>query len=165
MLTKLEAARSAARSGAATVLCNGLAPDALLRVARGEAAGTIFLAGSKLASRKHWLAYTAAPRGQLVLDDGAVRALLERGRSLLPAGIRRVQGRFGIGDPVGCLDEGGREVARGLVAYTAAEVERIKGLSTKEALRVLGYSNGDEVIHRDDLVLLEPRPRGAGARG
>jgi glutamate 5-kinase len=163
MVTKLEAAGSAARSGAATVLCNGLAADVLLRVAHGEAAGTIFLAGSKIASRKHWLAYTAAPRGQLVLDEGAVRALLERGRSLLPAGITRVQGRFGIGDPVACLDPGGREIARGLVAYTAAEVERIKGLSTKEALRVLGYSNGDEVIHRDDLVLLEPRPRGAGA--
>jgi len=165
MLTKLEAARTAARSGAATVVCNGLAPDSLLRVARGEPAGTIFLAGTKLGSRKHWLAYTAAPRGHLVLDDGAVRALLERGRSLLPAGIARVEGRFGIGDPVACLDPHGREIARGLVAYTAAEVERIKGLSTKEALRVLGYSNGDEVIHRDDLVLLEPRPQGAGARG
>ena len=165
MLTKLEAARSAARSGAATVVCNGLAPDSLLRVARGEPAGTIFLAGTKLGSRKHWLAYTAAPRGRLVLDDGAVRALLERGRSLLPAGIASVEGRFGIGDPVACVDARGREVARGLVAYTAAEVDRIKGLSTKEALRVLGYSNGDEVIHRDDLVLLEPRPQGAGARG
>jgi glutamate 5-kinase len=163
MLTKLEAARTAARSGAATVLCNGLAPDSLLRVARGDAAGTIFLAGTKLGSRKHWLAYTAAPRGQLVLDDGAVRAVVER--SLLPAGIAGVEGRFGIGDPVACLDARGREVARGLVAYTAAEVDRIKGLSTKEALRVLGYSNGDEVIHRDDLVLLEPRPRGAGTRG
>jgi len=165
MLTKLEAARSAARSGAATVVCNGLAPDSLLRVARGEPAGTIFLAGTKLGSRKHWLAYTAAPRGRLVLDDGAVRALLERGRSLLPAGIASVEGRFGIGDPVACVDARGREVARGLVAYTAAEVDRIKGLSTKEAVRVLGYSNGDEVIHRDDLVLLEPRPQGAGARG
>ena len=165
MLTKLEAARTAARSGAATVVCNGLAPDSLLRVARGEPAGTIFLAGTKLGSRKHWLAYTAAPRGRLVLDDGAVRALLERGRSLLPAGIASVEGRFGIGDPVACVDARGREVARGLVAYTAAEVDRIKGLSTKEAVRVLGYSNGDEVIHRDDLVLLEPRPQGAGARG
>jgi glutamate 5-kinase len=165
MLTKLEAARTAARSGAATVLCNGLAPDSLLRVARGEPAGTIFLAGTKLGSRKHWLAYTAAPRGRLVLDDGAVRALLERGRSLLPAGIASVEGRFGIGDPVACVDARGREVARGLVAYTAAEVNRIKGLSTKQAVRVLGYSNGDEVIHRDDLVLLEPRPQGGGARG
>ncbi len=164
MLTKLEAARTAAHSGAATVLCNGLAPDALLRVARGEAVGTLFLAGSKLGSRKHWLAYTAASRGRLELDDGAVRALLERGRSLLPAGIARVEGRFGIGDPVACVDARGREIARGLVAYTAAEVERIKGLSTKEAVRVLGYSNGDEVIHRDDLVLLEPAPRDAGVR-
>jgi glutamate 5-kinase len=165
MVTKLEAARTAAHSGAATVLCNGLAPDALVRVALGENVGTLFRAGSKLGSRKHWLAYTASPRGRLALDDGAVRALLERGRSLLPAGIARVEGRFGVGDPVACVDARGREIARGLVAYTAGEVERIKGLSTKEALRVLGYSNGDEVIHRDDLVLLEPRPKGAGARG
>jgi len=81
------------------------------------------------------------------------------------AGIVRVEGRFGIGDPVACVDARGREIARGLAAYTAGEVERIKGLSTKEALRVLGYSNGDEVIHRDDLVLLEPRRQGAGTRG
>jgi glutamate 5-kinase len=156
MLTKLEAARIAARSGAATAIASGLRRDTLLRVAAGEPVGTLFLAGERLASRKHWIAYTAKPRGRIVVDDGAVRALRERGRSLLPAGIERVEGRFGIGDLVTCVDGSGREVARGLVAYAASEVERIRGLSTREVGRVLGYSNGDEVIHRDDLVLVEP---------
>ena len=163
MITKLEAARAASRSGAATVLCNGLAPDSLVRVASGEEVGTLFPAGSRIRSRKHWLAYTARPRGRLRLDPGAVRALEERGRSLLPAGISAVEGRFGIGDPVACLAPDGREVARGLSAYDSAEVDRIKGLSTKQATQMLGYSNGDEVIHRDDLVLVEPAPPATGA--
>jgi glutamate 5-kinase len=156
MTTKLEAAGMAARSGAATVLCNGLRPDTLLRVASGEEVGTLFLAGTRLTSRKHWLAYTAKPRGRLVLDEGATRALVDRGRSLLPAGVAQVEGRFGIGDPVACVDVAGHEIARGLVAYTAEELERIRGLSTRRVSQVLGYSNGDEVIHRDDLVLVDP---------
>ncbi|MEN8184128.1 MAG: glutamate 5-kinase [Myxococcota bacterium] len=156
MLTKLEAAQMAARSGAPTILCNGLRKDALLRAAAGEPVGTIFLPSRKLTSRKHWLAYTAKPRGRLTLDDGAARALVARGRSLLPAGIASVEGRFGIGDLVACVDGRGREVARGLVAYGAGEVERIRGLPTRRVGQVLGYSNGDEVIHRDDLVLVDP---------
>jgi glutamate 5-kinase len=154
MITKLQAARSAARSGAATVVCNGRRRGTLLRVAAGEAEGTLFRAGSRLASRKHWLAFTAHPRGRLRVDEGAARALRRGGRSLLPAGVASVEGRFGIGDPVACVDPDGVEFARGLVAYASGEVERIRGRSTKEIARVLGYSNGDEVIHRDDLVLL-----------
>jgi glutamate 5-kinase len=157
MVTKLEAARSAARSGAATVLCRGRAKDVLLRVAAGEPLGTLFRAGSKLASKKHRIAFTAKPRGTLVLDDGAVRALTERGRSLLPAGIVGVEGRFQRGDPVACADAEGREFARGLAAYSAEEVARIRGLPTARILAVLGFTNGDEVIHRDDLVLLPRR--------
>lgn len=154
MATKLQAADAAGRSGAATVLCNGRRPDVLLRVARGEPVGTLILPGDRLGSRKHWLAFTARPRGTLTLDDGAVRAVCEGGRSLLPAGVAHVTGEFGIGDPVRCVDAGGREVARGLAAYGAGEVERIKGLPTRRIAQVLGYSNGDEVIHRDDLVVL-----------
>jgi len=157
MITKLQAVAIAGRSGAATVLCNGRRKDALLRVCRGEALGTLFLAGNRMASRKHWLAFTARPRGRLILDAGAVQALCKRGRSLLPAGVLAVQGRFGIGDPIACADEAGEEFARGLAAYAAGDVERIKGLSTKRIRPVLGYSNGDEVIHRDDLVLLGSR--------
>lgn len=157
MVTKLEAARSAAGSGAATVLCHGRRKDVLVRVASGEPVGTLFRAGNKLASKKHRIAFTAKPRGQLVLDDGAVRALSERGRSLLPAGVVRVEGRFLRGDPVACVDPRGREFARGLASYSADEVDRIKGLATARILAVLGFTNGDEVIHRDDLVLLPPR--------
>jgi glutamate 5-kinase len=154
MTTKLEAARAAARCGASTVLCNGHTRDSLLRVAAGETIGTLFPMGDRLASRKHWLAFTARERGALVVDDGAVAALVERGKSLLPAGIREVRGKFGIGDPVACVDARGREIARGLSAYSSEAIQRIAGLSTRKIEPVLGYSNGDEVIHRDDLVLV-----------
>lgn len=155
MITKLEAARSAALSGAATVLCNGRDANVLERITAGEAIGTLFLPGPKMSSRKHWLAFTTRTHGQLVLDEGAAHALGSEGRSLLPAGISEVSGRFGIGDPVLCVNESGRELARGLPAYGAEEIRRIKGLATSEISAVLGYSNGDEVIHRDDLVILD----------
>jgi glutamate 5-kinase len=156
MITKLQAARTAGRSGAATVIANGRRRGVLLRVAAGEAEGTLFLPGQerRLGSRKHWLAFTARPRGELRLDAGAAQALCERGRSLLPAGIRAVVGQFNIGDPVLCTDPDGREIARGLVAYSAQDVTRICGLSTRQIEAVLGYTNGGEVIHRDDLVVL-----------
>jgi len=155
MSSKLEAARMAARSGAATVICSGQTPGALTRVAAGESVGTLFLPGDRMSSRKHWLAFTTRTRGALALDAGAARALAAQGRSLLAAGITRVEGRFGVGDPVVCVDPSGQEIARGLAAYGAGEVERIKGLAAKEINRVLGYSNGAEVIHRDDLVVLD----------
>ena len=158
MTTKLEAAQAAARCGAATVLCNGRTRDALLRVAAGEALGTIFLPGSRLASRKHWLAFTTRTRGALVIDGGARRALLERGGSLLAAGITEVRGDFGPGDAVACVDGEGRELARGLVSYSAEEIRRIAQLPARQIVQVLGYSNGDEVIHRDHLVLLQEAP-------
>jgi glutamate 5-kinase len=154
MITKLEAAERAALSGAATVLCNGRRKDAILRAAAGEDIGTIIAPGTKLQSRKHWLAFTARTRGKLELDEGAIRALREGGRSLLPAGVRTVSGNFGIGDPVSCADARGTEIARGLVAYSAADIERIRGGKAREIASVLGYSNGDEVIHRNDLVWL-----------
>jgi glutamate 5-kinase len=158
MTTKLQAAQAAARCGASTVLCNGTASDVLLRVAWGERVGTLFLAGSRLASRKHWLAFTLGTRGALVVDAGAARALALHGKSLLAAGIVEVRGKFGIGDPVACLDPSGRELARGLVAYGSEEIRRIARRPAREIAEVLGYSNGDEVIHRDDLVLVEGPP-------
>jgi len=157
MITKLEAAKKAAASGAATVVANGKGNGTLLRIAAGEAEGTLFLPGrpeERLGSRKHWLAFTARPRGDLVLDDGAAAALRELGRSLLPAGVTDVRGEFGIGDPVRCVDARGREVARGLAAYSAKEIARIKRLATRQIASVLGYSNGNEVIHRDDMVIV-----------
>ncbi len=155
MATKLEAAQAAARCGATTVICNGRKRDVLLKIAAGEPIGTMFMTGNRLASRKHWLAFTTRTHGELVLDDGAVRAITHGGKSLLPAGIVEVRGKFRVGDPVACVDSSGRSVARGLTAYASDAVERIARRSTREIAQMLGYSNGDEVIHRDDLVLLE----------
>ncbi|MCP4037125.1 MAG: glutamate 5-kinase [bacterium] len=154
MITKLEAAKTAAHSGAATVLCNGSTSDVITRVLDGEQLGTVFMPAARMTRRKHWLAFTTRVQGKLVLDQGASRAIEKRGRSLLPAGVVSLSGTFHRGDSVACIDPAGREIARGLCAYGADEVERIKGLPTKEIERVLGYSNGDELIHRDDLVIL-----------
>jgi glutamate 5-kinase len=153
MITKLEAAKIAARSGAATILCQGQIRGVLEKLIDGQQHGTLFAPGEKLQSRKHWLAFTAKSRGRIQIDAGAVKALTSRGRSLLPAGILRVEGNFKLGDSVACVDEGGDEVARGLVGYSSDEIRQLAGLATREITRVLGYSNGGEVIHRDDLVL------------
>lgn len=154
MITKVRAARTAALSGAATVLCNGQDRTVLTKVCAGESVGTLFLPAARLTSRKHWLAFTARTHGELVIDAGAAQALCERGKSLLPAGIVEVRGKFRVGDSVACIDPRGREIARGLAAYDADEVTRIQGAATQQIARVLGYSNGSAVIHRDDLVLL-----------
>ncbi len=154
MTTKLEAARSAARSGATTIICHSGLRDGLLRVAAGERVGTIFLPGDRLASRKHWLAFTTRPRGTLTLDEGAVRAVRDGGRSLLAAGIVEVRGSFGIGDTVSCVDPSGNEIARGLTSYASDDIARLRGRSAKEIRAVLGYSHGDAVVHRDDLVVV-----------
>ena len=164
MTTKLEASRAAARSGAATVICNGRTRDALLRVVAGESLGTLFAPGNKLASRKHWLAFTRRTRGSLLIDAGAARALSKRGKSLLPAGVSRVRGQFNVGDPVACVNARGVELARGLVTYDSDAIRRIAGHATRDIPRVLGYSNGNEVIRRDDLVLLDDSGRTPDAK-
>jgi glutamate 5-kinase len=154
MITKLEAATNAARSGAATVLCNGRIGGVLEKLINGEEHGTLFEPGERLRSKKHWLAFTAKANGRVVIDEGAVRALIERGRSLLPAGILRVEGDFNVGDSVSCVNDEGAEVARGLAVYSSEDIQRLAGRPTKDISRVLGYTNGDEIIHRDDLVLV-----------
>jgi glutamate 5-kinase len=153
MITKLQAAKNAARSGAATILCDGRIRGVLEKLVSGQQIGTLFSPGERLQSRKHWLAFTAKARGRIHVDVGAAQALTERGRSLLPAGILRVEGDFKIGDSVSCVNEEGDEIARGLVGYSSSETRQLVGLATREIERVLGYSNGDEIIHRDDLVL------------
>ena len=153
MITKLQAAENAAHSGADTILCNGDTAGVLAKLLSGEQHGTLFTASERLRGRKHWLAFTAKTHGTIVIDDGAVGALQKRGRSLLPAGVLRVEGSFEIGDSVRCVNEGRQEVARGLAGYSSQAISQIAGLATKEISRVLGYSNGDEIIHRDDLVL------------
>jgi glutamate 5-kinase len=155
MRSKLEAARTAGRFGVPTVIADGRRRDVVQGILRGEDIGTlVHPAESRLSSRKHWIAFSLRPRGSVVLDSGAVRALREGGRSLLPIGITRVEGRFGVGDLVRCLSDAEEEVARGLISYSAAELDLIKGQRTSRISELLGYSNGDEVIHRDDLVVL-----------
>jgi glutamate 5-kinase len=155
MLTKVLAAKRAARSGAHTVIASGREPDVLLRLARGERIGTLLLAQTTpLAARKQWLADHLAVGGRLALDAGAARALTRDGKSLLPVGITRVEGEFERGAVVGCLDPDGREIARGLVNYSASETRRIMRRPSAEIESILGYVDGPEVIHRDNLVLL-----------
>jgi glutamate 5-kinase len=156
MASKLAAARKAAHAGIATIIADGLQPKILERIFDpSEATGTIVVpAASRLARRKHWIAYTLKPAGALVVDRGAFEAIRHKGRSLLPSGVRAVQGKFDVGDCVRCLTEEGTEFARGLVNYASDELERLKGVHSSRIEAVLGYKSTDEVIHRDDLVLL-----------
>jgi glutamate 5-kinase len=120
-----------------------------------RSAGTLFLAtGDRLTRRKHWIAHTLKPGGSVSVDQGAYEAILRGGRSLLPKGITAVVGHFGAGECVSCLSPTGAEFARGLVNYSAAELQRIKGLHSSAIEETLQYKVSDEVIHRDDLVLL-----------
>lgn len=152
MVTKVEAARIAAEAGIPVVLTSASrAADAL----KGRDTGTYFHAtGSRSADRLLWLQHASAPQGALTLDDGAVRAVVERRTSLLPAGIAGVEGDFQAGDPVELRDADGRAVARGLVNFDAREIPRLIGRSTRELARELGPAYEREVVHRDDLVLL-----------
>lgn len=154
MITKVRAARLAARSGANTVIVGGRLPNVLLRLAEGEALGTLLTAGQQpQAARKRWLAGQLQVRGTLELDEGAVRVLKEQGRSLLPVGVKAVRGNFTRGDMVTCVGPDGREVARGLVNYSSQDAGRIMGLSSAQIPDILGYMDDEELIHRDNLVL------------
>ena len=155
MLTKVLAARRAARSGAHTVIASGREEDVLLRIARGERVGTLLTAGTMpLAARKQWLADHLNISGRLVLDAGAVNALASGGRSLLPIGVSAVTGEFERGAVVACDGPDGHEVARGLVNYSAAETRQIMRRPSSDIESVLGYIDEPELIHRDNLVLL-----------
>ena len=155
MLTKVLAAKRAARSGAHTVIASGREADVLLRIARGESVGTLLTAGTMpLAARKQWLADHLNISGRLMLDAGAVRALSSGGRSLLPIGVTAVTGEFERGAVVACDDPMGHEVARGLVNYSAAETRQIMRKPSADIEAVLGYVDAPELIHRDNLVLL-----------
>jgi len=155
MLTKVLAARRAARSGAATIIVSGREPDVLIRLAGGEPIGTQLIADTMtLAARKQWLADHLQVRGKLTLDDGAVRALKVDGKSLLPIGVYELAGEFERGEVVSCLDPQGNEIARGLVNYGSAETRRILKSPSSEIEARLGYVDEPELIHRDNLVLL-----------
>lgn len=155
MLTKILAAKRAARSGAATIIASGREPNVLVRLVQGEAIGTQLLAETMtLAARKQWLADHLQVRGKLSLDDGAVKALKVDGKSLLPIGVYGQSGEFERGEVVSCLDPQGREIARGLVNYSSAETAKILKSPSHEIEARLGYIDETELIHRDNLVLL-----------
>ncbi len=155
MLTKILAARRAARSGAHTIIASGHEAEVLIRLAGGEMIGTELKAPTMtLAARKQWLADHLQVRGKLVLDEGAVKALRADGKSLLPIGVFEVSGEFDRGEVVSCLDSTGREIARGLVNYGAADARRILRTPSSQIEAKLGYVDEPELIHRDNLVLL-----------
>ncbi|MBA2658908.1 MAG: glutamate 5-kinase [Nitrosospira sp.] len=155
MLTKVIAAKRAARSGANTIIASGHETEILVRLAQGEAIGTQLLAETMtLAARKQWLADHLQMRGNVTLDAGAVEALTESGKSLLSIGVIDVSGNFERGEVVTCLDRAGREIARGLINYNAAETRRILRRTSNEIETILGYVDEPELIHRDNLVLL-----------
>jgi glutamate 5-kinase len=154
MITKVLAAKRAAAGGAHTVVASGRKADALVRMARGEAIGTTFIAQTaRLASRKQWLADHLQLRGAVRLDPGATAALRGGGKSLLPIGVVEVQGEFQRGDVVACLDPDGAEIARGLVNYASAEARLIMRKPSSEIESILGFVEEPELIHRDNLVL------------
>jgi glutamate 5-kinase len=155
MLTKVLAARRAARSGAHTAIASGREPDVLVRLAKGERLGTLLAARTvPLAARKQWLADHLTVSGSVRLDAGAVKALARGGKSLLPVGVVEVSGDFVRGEVVGVVDAEGREVARGLINYSAEETRRIMRKPSGEIEATLGYVDEPELIHRDNLVLL-----------
>ena len=155
MRSKVRTAATAGAFGVATIVAHGRTPDVLEAILTGNDVGTLFAAQvAPLSSRKHWIVYSAEPKGTLVLDPGAVHALRNRGSSLLPSGIVAVAGEFAPGDPVRCVGPDGAEVARGLTNYGVSVLVRVCGLRSREIRRRLGDDACDEAIHRDDLVLV-----------
>jgi len=156
MASKLEAARIATLAGENVIIASGRKPGVLRRIMQGESVGTLILAqGKSISPLKRWIGFSAKTSGSLQLDDGAVSAIAARGRSLLPAGITKVEGEFKKGDVVSICDPSGKEVARGLTNYDAAEVRKIKGLKSEHITQVLGYHPYDEVIHRDNMAVTD----------
>jgi glutamate 5-kinase len=154
MITKVLAAKRAASSGASTVIAWGREPDVLLRLAAGEAIGTLLVARTaKLAARKQWMADHLQLRGAVVIDDGAVAKLRDEGKSLLPIGMVEVQGEFVRGDVIAVRSQAGAEIARGLANYASSEARLIARKPSSQIESLLGYSNEPEMIHRTNLVL------------
>ena len=155
MVTKVKAAELAARSGTTTVITSGRVDRALVAAAMGRETGTkLEPQHAPVAARKRWLAGQLRVRGKLFLDPGACRVLTQQGRSLLPVGVQRVEGRFTRGDIVACMDTTGTEIARGLVNYGADECRRIAGKASEKIADLLGYVDEPELVHRDNMVLI-----------
>jgi glutamate 5-kinase len=162
MATKLQAAQKAAEAGIATVLFPGSDAEAVRALGQDRLHGTRFApARSRLAARKHWIRHAPTAAGRIVIDDGAARVLREGRASLLPGGIAAIDGEFGRGDVIEIATGQGAVLARGLAQYSASEVRRLKGRHTREIESILGYSYGENIVHRDDLVLTVQEEVGA----
>ncbi len=154
MRSKIMAARKVTASGIPVIVANGRKEGVLREIIKGKPLGTLFLPQKPTLSRKkHWIAFTLKPKGEIVIDDGARKAVMEKGKSLLPSGIVEIRGRFGIGACVGLLDQEGQPVGKGLVNYSSSDINKIKGLKTSEIEQRLEYKHSDEVIHRDNMVI------------
>lgn len=153
MATKIQSARIAMNSGFPMVIAHGKADKVINRIMSGEPVGTLFLqGGNKLHSKKRWIAFGSNVHGRIYIDSGAQKALAEDGKSLLPTGVIEVEGEFGLGNTV-CVIFGNTEVGRGIVNYTSEEIRKIMGKKTKDIVKLLGYKDFDEVIHRNNFVL------------
>jgi len=156
MQSKLEAANIATGSGEAVIIANGMQSDVLSKIMNYDDVGTLFVPyNKKITSRKRWIGFTVKPKGKIYIDEGALSALQKKGKSLLPSGVVKVEGKFIKGDVVSVVGVGEKkEVARGLMNYSADEVRKVKGLRTSLIKKTLGYKPYDEIIHRDNIVLL-----------
>lgn len=158
MATKIKAAKTAAHFGVPTIIANGKTKGNLSKILQGDDIGTLILPKqNKLTSRKHWIAFTLKSQGKITVDNGAKTAMVEKARSLLPSGITGVTGDFDPGEQVSCCDEKGVEFARGLSAYSAEDIEKIKGANTSEIKKILGHDSHPEIINRDDMVILKEK--------
>jgi len=154
MTTKIQAAKIAMHSGVTTVIANTEEKDIIRRILEGETVGTVFWPSlNKMGNRKRWIAYSSSVCGKIFIDEGATKALLYEGKSLLPSGVIRTEGNFDIGNTVSIYGADGCEIARGIVSYSSEEIEKIKGLHSKDIARVLGRKDYDEVVHRNNMVL------------
>jgi glutamate 5-kinase len=161
MASKINAAKKVSMAGVPMIIANGTKAGILKGILSGETEGTLFLPREEiLCSRKHWIAFAKATKGELIVDRGAEEALLKSGRSLLPTGILEVKGNFGVGDSVVVRNGQGRKLAVGMVNYPSGEMAKIKGLRSNQIEAVLGYKHDDETIHRDNLVITDELERG-----
>ncbi len=155
MCSKIQAAKMVSAGGGSSFIGSGRQTDILKHLFSGETVGTFFLPRKeKMQSRKRWIAYVLKPKGKLLLDQGACNAITRNGKSLLPSGIIHVEGTFGVGDPVQCIDQHNRPVAVGLTNFSSDDLAKIKGMRSSSIAKILGVKESDEVMHRDNLVIL-----------
>lgn len=156
MITKLETAKIVTSAGVPLIIANGAKPDILFHILNGENIGSLFLAKkTALDAKKTWIAFSGRLKGSLTVDDGAKQVLCGAGRSLLSSGVIKIKGEFKIGDLISICDKNSHEFGRGLTNYSAAEIDKIKGVKTSGIQKILGYKYYDELIHRDNLVIFE----------